>query len=366
MSKVNIRRAVDNIRTGTTAYTPVIELIVNAIQAIGKANSTTGRIEVTILRTGSEDLIDRLRNVGGFSVSDNGVGFTQRNRDAFDTLYTDNKVHDGGKGFGRFTCLKYFENVRVESVFDQAGQLKQRSFAMGIGEEIIIDESESDTEGRSTGSTVSISQLRNAKFPDKGLEVIARVLVEKLLPYLVDEQTPCPQITIHDPDSSETINLNQYLTSANRLIQELGVAEPVFDLVSGETAERFRVRVFKFYSPRTQRSKIALVAHRREVTDVTLQNYIPEFAEEFFDHGPDGERDRNFIVKAYVYGDYLDRNVSLERGAFEFGRDSTLLLGLGQNQIEAQAAEIARSAVGLEIAHRTERKTERVRSDVTP
>ena len=182
MSKVNIRRAVDNIRTGTTAYTPVIELIVNAIQAIGKANSTTGRIEVTILRTGSEDLIDRLRNVGGFSVSDNGVGFTQRNRDAFDTLYTDNKVHDGGKGFGRFTCLKYFENVRVESVFDQAGQLKQRSFAMGIGEEIIIDESESDTEGRSTGSTVSISQLRNAKFPDKGREVIARVLVEKLLP----------------------------------------------------------------------------------------------------------------------------------------------------------------------------------------
>ena len=37
MSNVNIKRAVENIRTNTTVYTPVVEMIVNAIQAIDEA-----------------------------------------------------------------------------------------------------------------------------------------------------------------------------------------------------------------------------------------------------------------------------------------------------------------------------------------
>src|SRR6185295_7251116 len=68
---------------------------------------------------------------------------------------------------------------------------------------------------------------------------------------------------------------------------------------------------------------------------------------------------------AYVYGDYLDDNVSLERGAFEFNRETDLLLGISQAQIEGRAAEIARSAVGEEINTRRERKEQRVRSYVS-
>ncbi len=86
MSRLNIRRAVDHIRTGTTAYTPVIELVVNAIEAIGERSAGRGRIDVRILRTGAEDIIERIRNVDGFTVSDNGIGFTRKNRDAFDTF----------------------------------------------------------------------------------------------------------------------------------------------------------------------------------------------------------------------------------------------------------------------------------------
>lgn len=365
MSRLNIRRAVDHIRTGTTAYTPVIELIVNAIEAIGERGAGRGRIDVRILRTGAEDIIERMRNVDGFTVIDDGVGFTLKNRDAFDTFYTDNKASEGGKGFGRFTCLKYFEDVRVESVFKDGEALRRRTFRMGMGEEIIVEESETDIEDGAVGSSVTISRLRSAKFPDKGLDVIARVLVEKLLPYLVDEQTPCPDIVIHDTDTEAAVHLNTYLTEgSDGLIQELPLESATFVLPAGAGFETFRVRVFKFYSPRSQRSKIALVAHRREVTDAALQTYVPEFAEEFYDHRHGGEGSRNFIVKAYVYSDYLDRNVSLERGAFEFSREPDLMRSIGQTQIERPAAEIARDAVGEEIAQRTEKKTIRVREYV--
>ena len=366
MSNVNIRRAVDNIRAGSTSiYTPVIELIVNGIQAIVSApGAMPGEIEVTVLRGGDEDLIERIRAVEGFLVSDNGVGFDSNNREAFDTFFTDNKALDGGKGFGRFTCLKYFSDVRIESVFKEGDAFHRRTFAMGFDKDIIVGETVAPVATGPTGSTVTLSGIRSGKFPDKGLDIIARILVERLLPYLVDK-TPCPRIVMRDTDTEAQIVLNDYLSAADRQIEELAVAAPEFTAVSAAGTETFRVRVFKFYSPRSQKSKIALVAHRREVSDTTIQAFIPEFAEEFYDPAPDGGRGRNFIIKAYVYGDYLDRNVSLERGAFDFGRDADLFLGISQTQIEERAAEIARETVGEEIATRRDRKTQRVRNYVT-
>jgi hypothetical protein len=52
VSNINIRRVVDNIRSGTNVYTPVIELIVNALQAIRTVRPSGGLVTVTILRSG--------------------------------------------------------------------------------------------------------------------------------------------------------------------------------------------------------------------------------------------------------------------------------------------------------------------------
>src|SRR3546814_554802 len=133
--------------------------------------------------------------------------------------------------------------------------------------------------------------------------------------------------------------------------------EPTFTLTASEETKTFQVRVFKFYAPRAARSKVSLVAHRREVTDNPLQSYIPEFSEEFFEPnaGEDLGKDRNFVIKAYVFGDYLNDNVSLERGEFRFQTDADLLNGISQSDIEQKAAEIAQSAVGSEIAERKKR-----------
>lgn len=108
---------------------------------------------------------------------------------------------------------------------------------------------------------------------------------------------------------------------------ELAVENPEIVISAHDDVETFGVRVFKFYAPRMNKSKIALVAHRREVTDVATQTYIPEFADEFYDSADDAgtQRDRNYVIKAYVSGAYLDRNVSLERGAFNFQRDTDML-----------------------------------------
>lgn len=363
MSNVNIKRLVENIRSGTNIYTPLVELVVNAIQAIEEKGIENGLVEIEVLRNGQPDLTDRLEDVDGFIVKDNGIGFTQANRDAFDTLYTEKKVTDGGKGFGRFTCLKYFDRMKVTSAFADGDTYQNRSFSMGLDKDIIVDEQVSASAAQDTGAVVEISGIKSVKVPDKGLETISRVVVERLLPYFVDKERVCPRVVIRDAKNpSGALPLNDYLSKENSQIVEMAVDDGTFSLTAFDQKKTFQVRVFKFYSPRAAKSKVSLVAHRREVTDNPLQSYIPEFAEEFFEPAADQDttKGRNFVIKAYVFGDYLNDNVSLERGEFRFQTDADLLNGISQTQIEQRAAEIAQSAVGTEIVERKERKAARI------
>jgi hypothetical protein len=368
MSNVNVKRLVENIRSGTNIYTPLVELVVNAIQAIDAKGIQNGLVEIEVLRNGQADMIDRLEEVDGFRVKDNGIGFTKTNRDAFDTLYTEQKIAAGGKGFGRFTCLKYFDRVKVSSTFAEGDAFHDRSFRMGLDKDIIVDEKEGPSQAQAAGATIEIYGIKSVRFPDKKLETISRVVVERLLPYFVDQGRPCPRVVIREAKNpSDTLSLNDYLGKENSQIVEMNVDEGTFSLSANEDEKFFQVRVFKFFAPRTAKSKVSLVAHPREVTDNPLQTYIPEFWEEFFEPGPDQDlgKGRNFVIKAYVFGDYLNDNVSLGRGEFRFQTDADLLNGISQTDIEQKAAEIAQSAVGAEIAERKKRKEVRIAEYVT-
>ena len=97
-----------------------------------------------------------------------------------------------------------------------------------------------------------------------------------------------------------------------------------------------------------------------------MHHYVPEFIDEFYDNDAAGNanHDRNYIVKAYVFSPFLDRNVSLERSGFDFQMENDLQQGISQIDIEKRAAIIAKDAVGSDITSRQEKKRERVQSYV--
>ena len=196
MSNVNIKRAIENIRSNTTVYTPVVETIVNAIQAIDESGRRDGKVTIRAHRAGQAEIDGTLPDVIGFDIEDNGVGFTAAHRDSFDTLYTDLKIIEGGKGFGRFTCLKYFDGLHVNSVYRDGDAFKARSFSMGTEHEIIVKESVKDTERTDTGSTVTLATLKSGRAFDKKLSTVARNLVERLLPYFISQDYKCPAIAV--------------------------------------------------------------------------------------------------------------------------------------------------------------------------
>ena len=370
MSKVNIKRAVENIRANTTVYTPIVEVVVNAIQAIESRGGQDGKIEIKVLRSEQLEIDGSLSDVRSFEIVDNGIGFTDENRGSFDTLYTDLRIEDGGKGFGRFTCLKYFDDLHVESVYQDNGIYKHRAFDMGKNTDIIINEKISDSSDKASRTIIRLKNLKKRRSIDKKLDTIARNIVEKLLPYFITQDYICPEVILSEEDGSGSIRLNDFFNNElSSVIEEVPVSESTFALQSSnndETIEEFIVRVFKLYYPRNQRSRISLVAHKREVSGSVIDKYIPEFREDFYDNNGNGEvnRDRNYIVKAYVFSSYLDNNVSLERGSFEFQMDRDLQFGISQIEIEERSAEIAKNAVGSDVAIRQEKKRVRVQAYV--
>ena len=342
MSKINIQGVVENISQRTTIFDPIIEGIVNAIQSIEKAEHTNGEVKVVIKREKQSSFNledDALPEIVSLEIHDNGIGFNQVNTTSFDTLYGDLKRQEGGKGFGRFMYLKYFRNVKVESTFRSDDKFFTRSFTFGKNNEMVAEDNCKEIKHAEIHTVVFLNDVKDKKLPKKS-KTIAKKLLEKLLIYFADDSYKCPKIILVDEHESDII-INDYITNKGYAeIQPIPTKTKKFSIGSGEKAETFRIKAFKIFYPDNQKSRISLAAHNREVTSTTIHTYIPEFAENFYEEGEKGER-KDFMVKTYVLGKYLDDNVTLERNTFNFPKKETdVFYALSQEVIEKQAAQL--------------------------
>ncbi|SFW21496.1 hypothetical protein [Nitrosovibrio sp. Nv17] len=76
MSNVNIKRAIENIRANTIVYAPIVDMIVNGIQAIEETSRKDGNVQIRARRSSQVELDGSLPEVVGFEIEYNGIGFT--------------------------------------------------------------------------------------------------------------------------------------------------------------------------------------------------------------------------------------------------------------------------------------------------
>jgi hypothetical protein len=272
------------------------------------------------------------------------------------------KIDIGGKGFGRFMYLKYFNEAKIKSQYVENDVRKFRNFRFGKNDEIIVDEETGEAKDKNTGTRLLLENIIDREQLDKGLDVIARKLVEKLLVFFVDTNFNIPQIILREQDNSEKIVLNNYIND-NNAISKIGERKISVKSNVDSLEYLFLVKVYKIYYS-TQASKICLTAHNREVTETTLHTYVPEFQDDFFDEIND--MPKNYIIKSYVLGEYLNTNVSLERESFDFPKEATAIefYPLSQSDIEKEVANVIKSFFKEDVKLRFEKKTETVRNYV--
>lgn len=366
MSRINIQGTIDNITSQTNVYTPIIEAIVNSIDSIGEKGIENGKMEISLIRDTELDFDGSLSAIKGINIRDNGVGFNKKNRDSFDTFYSEDKKEIGGKGFGRFMFVKYFEDVKVKSVFKDNEQLKQRTFNFGKKYEIIENEKISDTDAVDTYAEISLINLKNQKYLDKGLETISRKILDKLLVFFIRDDFKCPTIILKDFDGTQII-LNDYLTAKNE-INQIANKEFYLNQPSDNKPFRFQVKIFKLYFTGNQKSKVILTANNRAVTETNLHKYIPEFEDDFYDtfQKNGSESTKNYIIRSYVIGDYLDTSVSLEREKFEFDKEQgDVFKPFSQRDIELNTCEVTKEIFDTDVSSRLTKKVNRIRNYVT-
>jgi hypothetical protein len=142
--------------TPGNALVPVFEAISNSLFAIhaqfGDDHAKRdGKISVLVER--GDD--DRIYN---FEITDNGIGLTESNSDAFQTPDTNYKTK--GKGIGRLTWLKVFESCNVASVYTEHGQTRQRSFLFFPSNDEPFKEYKNAISDSPNGTRVRLNEMR--------------------------------------------------------------------------------------------------------------------------------------------------------------------------------------------------------------
>lgn len=296
------------------ALLPLLEAVVNSIQAIDVRRGDEiepGRINVRVHRDAQAEFLlgptspgrTTLKPIVGFTIEDNGVGFTPENMNSFETLDSDFKAGIGCRGVGRLLWLKAFDKVSIRSAYrDGEGQLQGRQFKFSIEREV---EQDGKPDGFTrTGTAVHLDGFKNSfqQTAPKGVDAIARDVFEHCIWYFL-RPGGAPAITIADDDESVSLTelMDEFVYSAmSRTTVE----------VKGEKFDMLNLRMKS--STRNSVPRLHWCAASRVVTDENLTGKVPGLYGKLKD-----EASTEFTYVCYLTSDFLDAHVRSDRTAFD-------------------------------------------------
>lgn len=319
----------------------LFEAISNSIQSIEDANITDGAILIELIRRKSlfEGQEDSILPIDSIRITDNGVGFIEDNFSSFLSSDSTYKLTRGGKGIGRFSWLKVFDHVAIESVFTQGNLSLKRSFEFVNHKDAIVNEKDSSAGTSPKRTVVTLKHLKAGyleKFP-RATDDIADQIIEHLIIRLISQN--CPSIVLRDTSTEPTLELDlNYRFNNEFLIDKDGDS---FEL----NKYLFNVGLLKVKANNKSSHSIYLSGNDRIVTNTLLSKYIPNLTRPLMDT----ELNEEFCIKALVTSVYLDINVNNERTEFSLKAgndeetDGNLFNDITIKQIESRTAKVVKN-----------------------
>jgi len=328
---------------------PLFEAVMNSIHAIEDSGRKDGRIDIEVHREPSlfseEDRSSA--DVIGFEVKDNGVGFDEKNFEAFSTSDTTHKANRGGKGIGRFMWLAAFESVEIDSVFGTKGSTQFRKFAFCARKSGIENMTCVPVQSQEPVTIVRLNGFKEKfqKQCPKRLDTIAVFIVEEFLEYFIGPNPPV--ITMHDGDDSADLT-EIFETGMVPRIDRANIS------IGGSSFELLHVRL---YSNHITDHRLYLCAHGRAVVQEKLTGRIPNLLRRLQD-----EEQKDFVYAVYVNSPVLDESVNAHRTGFTLPEDSEGFLAPEITMAEIRSGVLAacKTFLGPYTAPIAQRKRNRV------
>lgn len=335
---ISIQGRVAKIRT-KDFLVPLYEAISNSVHSI-EASGRAGSIEVQLLRDPRQSEIpattrDSETPVTGFVITDDGVGFDEANMESFCEADSIFKAQLGGKGVGRFSWLKFFEQAVVDSVFEaDDGKKYRRHFTFSTSG---IDDEKSVKVSSSFRTTVRLSPLHVSYEPKtrRSLDDVAIAIIEHFIAYFVTGAMPA--LRIRDGAASRDIR-DVYQSSIGR-----HTSKHTFE-IKDQQFEATGVRFFLGNQGHTG----FLCGNKRAADKIPLGKRDPLFARRFSD-----EDLRQYAFLVFIESPYLDEIVHDDRDGFRFPEpgslDASVPDAVTKEEIAEQVLRIAREVMHAEI-----------------
>ena len=293
---------------------PLFELISNSIHSIEErkkaglmAENENGRIIVRLIRNGDPKTQETIRinddyPIKSIEVEDNGIGMNDINYKSFIEADTDHKLDIGGKGLGRFVCLKAFKWLSVQSTYKSDSGFRKREVNLKntkVGFEIVDDKPANGEQFRTICILHDFIE-KYQKFAPKPLAEIANCIITHFQLYFIRGEAP--QIIVVNQNGTSIDLAHQYNTYFNEKVTEK-------DFNIGE--DTFTVYLSKTNSANSHR--LHYCAHNRSVRYDWLGGLIIELGKTAVK-----EDDKSYYYAAFVVSEALDKGVSNERTGFTF------------------------------------------------
>lgn len=316
---------------------PLFEAITNSIQAIKEAKQgKNGSITVCIHRESNAPSLKNIKvppPVIGFSITDNGIGFNEENYNSFDTSDSRHKYNIGGKGVGRFTWLKVFDNVEITSLFKDNGSLKRRVFAFTLGDvewDGTLQDVDMSVHQQTTVKLFGFKKAYQDHCPKNGA-TIARKIIEHFLTHFSIVRVP--KIVLKDEFDDSVIDLNDEFEKKIKIKvgrEQLVIGGHKLSLI------HFYLRV----GTGDSLHNVHLCVDNRSAEEYPLKRLNRIFEEKLYDDN------RPFIYSCCVSGEFFDKRAD----------DSRTKLDLVDNKLDLRSGvEPTRDAILTEICKHAEK-----------
>jgi hypothetical protein len=202
--------------TPSDALLPILECVSNSVISLDQSGLPVGerKIDIEIIRGEFEqpDMYhdDGIRPIKDVIITDNGIGFNDKNLQSFETPHSNVlRKKYGCLGVGRFTVLAAFQKMKIRSNFPVNSHWQYRELDFDAVDEVnLIVDRESDEQRCET--VVEIQTFSNKTLVNKtavSVEAIAEEMMKHFLVfYLCDN---LPNITVRESDSEVKQNLNE-------------------------------------------------------------------------------------------------------------------------------------------------------------
>ncbi len=323
--KVNYKGLINSIDIKPDEFLlPLHEVVVNSIQSIeDRVNPIdNGSIIIKVhrnfqvklnLEEGEEDY----HPISGFTVIDNGVGFTNKRETAFSTPFTNFNYEKGGKGMGRYTVLACFGSMDIDSSFidDNKAYKRQYRFDTITGLQKYPEQIEEIRSGFKNSTVIKMNNFLQeyyefAKKSKINIKNIADSIIQHCLLFFIgSENYPTIRI-LHDEDNIEdAIVLNDIYKS----VIEIEKTERNINIENID--KPFHLNYIRNYDGVHSHS-IHLCANKREVgKKQSLTNYLPSFKELYND-------DKKYHLSIYVESEFLNEKNHPQRNKFMLPENS--------------------------------------------